>query len=79
MWRRQFALVLDRPVAPVLVPAAQRAALLARDGVPTEVANALLGMYEGIANGRFMRQGSSEHRRGTVSLEAAVERMRREV
>lgn len=73
-----FAMVLGHPVAPILVLPEQRAALLARDGVPTEVANALLGMYDGIANGRFVRQGSSEHRRGTVSLEAAMERMRRE-
>lgn len=73
-----FALVRGRPVAPMLVPPEQRSALLAQDGVPTEVANALLGMYEGIANGRFVRQASSEHRRGTVSLEAAMERMRRE-
>lgn len=74
-----FALVRGRPVAPMLVPPEQRSALLTQDGVPTEVANALLGMYEGIANGRFVRQASSEHRRGTVSLEAAMERMRREV
>ncbi|CAH2407454.1 NmrA family NAD(P)-binding protein [Mesorhizobium escarrei] len=70
-----FAEVLGRPVTPVLVAPAERAALLAEAGVPGEVADALLGMYEGIANGLFTRQDTSEHRRGTVSLATAIERV----
>jgi uncharacterized protein YbjT (DUF2867 family) len=70
-----FAEVLGRPVAPVMVPKDQRAALLAADGVSDEVAAALLGMFEGIANGLFMRQDDSEHRRGTISLTTAIERL----
>lgn len=70
-----FAEVLGRPVVPVPVPPERRAALLAEEGVPGEVASALLGMYEGIANGRFMHQNDSEHRRGTISLTTAIERV----
>jgi uncharacterized protein YbjT (DUF2867 family) len=70
-----FAEVLDRPVVPMLVPPEGRLALLAEEGVPAEVADALLGMYEGIANGLFKRQDGSEHRRGTISLAAAIERI----
>ncbi|RWO61539.1 NmrA family NAD(P)-binding protein [Mesorhizobium sp.] len=70
-----FADVLGRPVTPVLVAPEERAALLAEEGVPGEVADALLGMYEGIANGLFMRQDSSEHRRGTTFLATAIERV----
>ena len=70
-----FAEVLGRPVVPVPVPPERRAALLAEEGVPGEVASALLGMYEGIANGLFTRQNDSEHRRGTISLTEAIERV----
>ncbi len=70
-----FAETLGRPVIPVLVPPGRRAALLAEQGVPSEVASALLGMYEGIANGLFMRQNDSEHRRGTISLTTAIGRL----
>ncbi|WP_419694375.1 NmrA family NAD(P)-binding protein [Mesorhizobium muleiense] len=70
-----FADVLGRPLTPVLVAPEERAALLAEEGVPGEVADALLGMYEGIANGLFMRQDSSEHRRGTTFLATAIERV----
>ncbi|TDQ35830.1 uncharacterized protein YbjT (DUF2867 family) [Phyllobacterium brassicacearum] len=70
-----FAEVLGRPVVPVPVPPERRAALLAEEGVPGEVASALLGMYEGIANGLFMHQEDSEHRRGTISLTAAIKRV----
>jgi uncharacterized protein YbjT (DUF2867 family) len=69
-----FADVLGRPVRPMLVQPEQRAALLAQEGVPANVANALLGMYEGIASGLFARESNSEHRRGTISLTAAIER-----
>ncbi|MBT1156521.1 NAD(P)H-binding protein [Aminobacter anthyllidis] len=70
-----FADVLGRPVAPVLVPAERRAALLADEGVPGEVASALLGMFDGIANGLFVREHSNEQRSGTTSLEAAIRRI----
>jgi uncharacterized protein YbjT (DUF2867 family) len=70
-----YAEVLGRPVAPVWVAPERRAALLAEAGVPGEVASALLGMYEGITNGLFMRQGDSEHRRGTTSLMTAIKRV----
>lgn len=72
-----FAEVLGRPVVPVLVPPERRAALLAKEGVPMEVASALLGMYEGIANGLFIRQVDSEHRCGTISLTTGIERLAR--
>ncbi|APO76815.1 NAD-dependent nucleoside-diphosphate-sugar epimerase protein [Rhizobium etli 8C-3] len=70
-----FAEVLGRPIKSLLVPSEQRAALLSQEGVPAEVANALLGMYVGIANGLFMRQNESEHRRGATSLTEALERV----
>jgi uncharacterized protein YbjT (DUF2867 family) len=70
-----FGQVLGRLVAPVLVPPERRAALLAEEGVPGEVAKALLGMFEGIENGLFIRENDSEHRRGTVSLSTAIERV----
>ncbi|MCV9946255.1 MULTISPECIES: NmrA family NAD(P)-binding protein [Rhizobium] len=70
-----FAEVLGRPVVPVLVPPERRTALLAEEGLSPEVASALLGMYEGIANGLFMHQNDSERRRGTISLTTAIERI----
>lgn len=70
-----FSEVLGRRVEPVFVPPEERAAVLAGAGVPTTVAAALLGMYEGIANGRVDHQDGAEHRRGTVSLMAAVQRI----
>jgi uncharacterized protein YbjT (DUF2867 family) len=70
-----FAGVLGRPVTPVFVPPQHRAALLAGEGVPDDVASALLGMYEGIARGLFAREHGNDHRRGTVSLREAVERI----
>ena len=47
-----FGKVLGRPVATAFVPPEARAAVLAGAGVPREVADALLGMYDGIASGR---------------------------
>ncbi|MBX3500236.1 MAG: NmrA family NAD(P)-binding protein [Alphaproteobacteria bacterium] len=70
-----FAEVLARPVAPAFVPPPARAALLAGQGVPAEVADALLAMYEGIADGRVGRDAASEQRRGTVDLKTAVARL----
>lgn len=70
-----FAAVLGRSVEPVFVPSGERAAALAEAGIPPEVAGALLGMYEGIANGLFVRQDCNEQWRGKTSLKAAVERL----
>lgn len=68
-----FAEVLSRPVESIWVPPEQRSAMLAEAGLPAEVITALLGMYEGITNGRVTRQDGTEHWRGTTSLTAAVE------
>jgi uncharacterized protein YbjT (DUF2867 family) len=70
-----FAEVLGQPVAPVFVPSEQRAAVLAEAGLPPAVVNALLGMYEGLASGRVVREDGTEHRRGTTSLAVAVGRI----
>lgn len=70
-----FAAILGRPVVPIFVPPEQRAAVLAETGLPAPVADAFLGMYEGIAGGRFVREEGSEHWRGTVPLTAAIKRM----
>lgn len=70
-----FANVLGHPVVPAFIPPEQRAAILCDDGVSDEVAAALLGMFEGIAEGQFEREAVNEQRRGTVSLAAAVERI----
>jgi hypothetical protein len=74
-WQIEIAKVLGRPVRPIFVPPEERAAILAKDGVDGEVAEALLGMYEGIADGRFEREDGNEHRRGGVPLMASVERI----
>ncbi|MBN8941961.1 MAG: NmrA family NAD(P)-binding protein [Rhizobiales bacterium] len=70
-----FAAVLGRPVVPLPVPPERRAALLAEQGVPAEVAAALLGMYEGIAKGLFVPQSGNEYRRGAMSLATAIARL----
>lgn len=70
-----FADVLGRPVTPLFVEPEHRAAVLAQEGVPPEVAEALLGMYDGIADGLFIRESSNEQRRGTVPLAFAAERI----
>ncbi|MFN3462121.1 MAG: NmrA family NAD(P)-binding protein [Oceanibaculum sp.] len=70
-----FARALGRPVTPAFVPPEQRAAMLAAAGVPKETADALLGMYDGIASGKVAFEPGVERRRGSVSLVAAVERM----
>lgn len=73
-----FATILDRPVEVAFVPPEARAAVLAETGVPPEVAAALLGLYEGLATGRVARQPGTDHRRGTVGLVEAVERLLRQ-
>lgn len=70
-----FAQVLGRPVGPLFVPPEERAAILAGDGMDEKAAGALLDMYEGIANNRFVREGRNEQRRGGVPLVVSVERI----
>ena len=70
-----LARVLGKPVAPVFVPPEQRMGVLAEAGLPAEVATALLGMYDGLANGRVAREQGTEHKRGTVSLAEAIARI----
>lgn len=70
-----FANALGRPIVPAFVPPVQRADMLSAAGVPAEVAGALLGMYDGLASGRVAYQPGVELRRGTMSLNAAVERI----
>lgn len=68
-----FAEVLNRPVKSIWVPPEQRSAMLVEEGLPEDVITVLLGMYEGITNGRFTRQDGTEHWRGSTSLITAVE------
>ena len=70
-----FGKVLGRRVETAFVPPEARAAVLAQGGVPREVADALLGMYDGIASGRVEHEEGTEQRRGTVALADAVARM----
>ncbi|RLP24014.1 hypothetical protein [Mesorhizobium sp. YM1C-6-2] len=70
-----FATVLGRPIQPVFVPEADRPSVYAQAGVPPEVADALLGMYDGLATGRIAREGGREDRRGTTPLVKAVARI----
>lgn len=72
-----FASVLGRRVEPAFVPPEARGAVLAQGGVPREVADALLGMYDGIASGRVEHEEGTEQRRGSVALADAVARMLR--
>lgn len=74
-----FRSILGRPVETAFVPPEARAAVLAQEGVSPEVADALLGMYEGIASGRVAHEAGNEKRRGTVALVDAVERIVRSV
>ncbi len=70
-----FATVLGRPVTPAFIPGPERAGVYAEAGVPEQVADALLGMYDGLASGRIAREGGTEDRRGTTSLKTAVARI----
>lgn len=70
-----FSGVLGRPVETAFVPPEARASVLAQEGVPPEVANALLGMYDGLASGRVEHEEGAEQRRGSVPLADAVERI----
>lgn len=70
-----FSRVLARPVETAFVPPEARAAVLAREGVPPEVAETLLGMYDAIASGRVAHEDGNEQRHGSVALTDAVERV----
>lgn len=70
-----FSRVLDRTVQAAFVPIEDRASVLAREGVPADVAEALLGMYEGLANGHVTFEAGAQRRLGSVPLLEAVERM----
>ncbi|MEQ8292771.1 MAG: NAD(P)H-binding protein [Roseovarius sp.] len=70
-----FSAQLGRTVTPQFVPASARAAALAEAGVPAEVADSLIGMYEGIANGLFVRDNRNIQWRGKTTIETAVSRM----
>ena len=72
-----FASILGRPVETAFVPPEARAAVLAQGGVPRELADALLGMYDGIASGRVEFEQGTEQHRGSVALADAVARMLR--
>lgn len=72
---KAFSEVLGRPVLPAYVPPEGRAAVLADAGVPHEVAEALLGMYEGLANGRVAHEHGHALKRGTVELSVAIARL----
>ncbi len=72
-----FGSVLGRCVEPAFVPPEARAAVLAQGGIPREVADALLGMYDGIASGKVEHEEGTEQRRGSVALADAVARMAR--
>ena len=70
-----FGAALGRPVAAELVPRAARVPMLIEAGVGPEVAEALAGMYDGLASGRVAREPGTEHWRGSTPLAAAVERI----
>jgi len=70
-----FSSVLGRPVKTAFVPSEDRFAALAQQGIPQEVAEALLGMYKGLANGRVARESGTEQLRGTIGLTDAISRL----
>lgn len=73
-----FGASLARPVEVAFIAPEDRAAILAEDGVSPEVADALLGMYDGLASGRVAYEAGNERRHGSVPLAEAVERIVRE-
>lgn len=68
-------MTFDRRVVPAFIPPDQRAAILAKQGVPHAVATALLDMYLGISAGRISHDERAEELRGTISLTSAVQRI----
>lgn len=67
--------ILGRPVVPACIPVPERAGVYAVAGVDAPVAAALLGMYDGLANGRIAREGGNEDKRGSTPLPVAVRRI----
>jgi len=70
-----FGTVLGRCVDVAFVPPEARPAVLAEAGVPRDVADALLGMYDGIAKGTVAYDDGNALRRGSVPLIEAVKRI----
>ena len=70
-----FGHILGRAVQPVFIAPPDRLALLTQQGVPVAIAEALLGMYEGIASGRVEHDSSAEQRLGEVALVDAIGRL----
>ncbi|ESR22685.1 NmrA family NAD(P)-binding protein [Lutibaculum baratangense] len=70
-----FGRALGRPVTASFIAPEARTAVLARAGVPPAIAEALLGMYDGIAGGRVEHAEGAERRRGSVALDDAVSRI----
>jgi uncharacterized protein YbjT (DUF2867 family) len=70
-----FAERFGRHVESSLVPSNERLAVLAADGFDEVAARAMLGMFDGIANGLFAHDNRSEQVRGTTSLCRSVERL----
>ena len=70
-----FAAALGRPVGAELVPAEARVPMLVEAGLSRQVAEALAGMYDGIAGGRAVREDGTEHLRGSTPLAVAVQRI----
>ena len=70
-----FANALGRAVVPAFIPAEQRESVRAAEGIPSEVATALLGMYDGIASGQVTYERGQELRRGVFPLISAVKRI----
>ncbi|MCU0733244.1 MAG: NmrA family NAD(P)-binding protein [Hyphomonas sp.] len=73
-----FGQVLGRSVETLFIPPEARLEILVQEGVPPQIAAALLGMYDGIASGRVEHEESREVRRGSFSLVDAVTRIVRD-
>jgi uncharacterized protein YbjT (DUF2867 family) len=72
---RAFGEVLGRRVAALFIPREARSEMLAQEGVPPQVAAALLDMYDGIASGRVAHEEGRDVRRGSFPLVDAVTRI----
>lgn len=70
-----FGQVLGRSVETLFIPPEARLEILEQEGVPPQIAAALLGMYDGIASGRVEHEERREVRRGSFSLVDAVTRI----
>lgn len=72
---KAFGEVLGSRVVATFIPLEVRPAMLAQEGVPKEVADALLGMYEGIAEGVVAHDVGNKFHRGSIPLSDAVARI----